>query len=296
MSVRVASLIARFKVWLPRFGQLGKPEPYLTDWKHYYQILRVDPEADAATIAAAYQRLTRIYRALLSLKSQQTDFFAQTIADTDEAYQILSDEVRRAAYNRVLKSGGMAYAPSGNAEMDQLVTLMLKQMAKGRARQWVWPRWLKTTARGVAAAIVVIVLVASAGSSLALARPESALARPFRGVAIAIAETTAGAIGLIEEVRGVAADFERAVISQSVQAMRVTEGVKVVPAVAMSTNDMSIFPSKEHCLFPEYVDRRHSQFKYTVDSKGIVTVDSSWAITDALLAKIKDLLRRLEAQ
>lgn len=143
---------------------------------------------------------------------------------------------------------------------------------------------------------LVIVLVTAGGSSLALARPESALAAPFRGVAIAVAEASAGAISLIEEARAVAASFERSVVSTAVQSMRITDRLPIVPAVGTPTNDMAYFPSKEHCLFPDYLDRRYSQFKYTVDSNGIVTVDSSWAITDALLAKIEDLLRRLEAQ
>jgi len=192
--------------------------------------------------------------------------------------------------------GGMAYQPSGNEEMDQLVTLMLKQMAKGRARHWVWPQWVRPTARAVAVAALAIVLLTAGGSSLAFARPQSTLAKPFRGVAITIAGTAAGAIGLIEDIRGVAADFEMSVVSTSVQVMRITEGVKVVPSVVVPTNDMSAFPSMEHCLFPDYVDRRYSQFKYTVDSMGIVTVDTSWAATDALLAKIKGRLAELEGE
>ncbi len=296
MSIGVAGLIARLKS-MPRLLLFRRqPEPYLTNWKDYYHVLRIHPQADTATIAEAYARLMRVCRTLLSLKTQQTDFFAQRIIDTEEAYRILSDETRRAAYNKVLRAGGTAYQPSGNEEMDQLVTLMLKQMAKGRARRWVWPSWVRPTARTVAIATVVVVLLTAGGSSLAFARPQSALAKPFRGVAITIAETAAGAIGLIDDIRGVAADFERSVVSMSVQSMRITEGVKVVPAVTVSTNDMSVFPSKEHCLFPDYVDRRYSQFKYTVDSAGIVTVDTSWVTTDALLAEIRGRLAELGAE
>ena len=295
MSV-VIGLIARLRPWLPRLGRPGKPEPYVTDWKDYYRILRVDSEADCATIAAAYRRLMHVYRVLLSSKSQQTEFFTQQIGDTEEAYQVLSDGGRRAAYNRVLQSSGMAGAPSGNEEMDHLVTLMLKQMAKGKPRHWLWPRWMKTVSRAALMTVLVVVLVTSAGTSLALARPESAAAAPFRGIASAIAETSAGAISLIEEVRAVAASYERSIVSTAVQSMRITEGLSTMSAVGAPTNDMAVFPSREHSLFPEYLDRLYSQFKYTVDSQGIVKVDSSWATTDDFKAKIKDLLSRLEAE
>ena len=72
--------------------------------------------------------------------------------------------------------------------------------------------------------------------------------------------------------------------------------MKRVPLVTVSTNDMTCFPSREHCLSPDYLDKRFGQFKYTVDSKGIVSVDTSWATTDAFLEKIKQLLDRLETR
>ncbi|MFC1986360.1 hypothetical protein ACFLWC_05150 [Chloroflexota bacterium] len=83
-------------------------------------------------------------------------------------------------------------------------------------------------------------------------------------------------------------------MSTALQSMRVEEGLKQTPLVRASTNDMACFPSREHYLFPDYLDKRFSQFKYTVDSKGIVSVDTSWATTDAFLEKIKQLLDRLE--
>ena len=298
MSVRVVNLIARLKA-VPRL-RLSKRSAatasYLTDWKHYYQLLRISPEADAATIASAYERLTRVYRKLLSSKTQETQFFAGRIADTEEAYRVLSSKVRRAAYDQVLREKAIAYEAPVSNEIDRLVTLIAEQMAQGEGKSWRLPRWSRAIGRTALVTALVIVLVTAGGSSLALARPESALAAPFRGMAITVAEASAGAISLIEEVRAVATSFERSVVSTAVQSMRVTERLATMPAVSASTNDMAYFPSKENCLFPDYLDQRYSQFKYTVDSKGIVTVDSSWAITDAMLEKIEDLLRRLEAQ
>ena len=90
------------------------------------------------------------------------------------------------------------------------------------------------------------------------------------------------------------ATFERSVVSTALQSMRVEENLKEMPTVTAPTNDMAGFPSQEHPLFPNYLDRRFTQFQYTVDSKGIISVDTSWAITDAFLEKIEQTLDRLE--
>jgi hypothetical protein len=248
------------------------------------------------TIAVAFQRLMRVYRSFLSLKTQKADFFTQRIADTEEAYRVLSHPSRRTAYDRVLRDKAIAYeAPVGD-EMDRLVTLIAEQMAPSKVKTWRLPLWSKETGRAVLVAVAVAVLITSWGTSLALARPESALVVPFRGVAAAVAETSAGAISLIEEVRVVAASFEHSVVSTAVQSMRITERLATLSPVSTPTNDMAYFPSEEYSLFPDYLDRRYSQFKYTVDSRGIVTVDTAGAVTDALLAKIEEVLKRLEAQ
>lgn len=149
MSVRVANLIARLKVVsrLRLSGQSGEQEPYLFDWKHYYQLLRISPEADEATITFAYKRLTRVYRKLLSLKTQKTEFFAGRIADTEEAYRVLSSKVRRAAYDQVLRGKAIAYEAPVSDEIDRLVTLIAEQMAQGEGKSWRLPRWSRAKSR-----------------------------------------------------------------------------------------------------------------------------------------------------
>ena len=143
MSVSVANLIARLKA-VPRL-RLSKRSaataPYLTDWKHYYQLLRISPDAAAATIASAYKRLTRVYRKLLSSKTQETQFFAARIADTEEAYRVLSSQSRRAAYDQVLREKAIAYEAPVSDEIDRLVTLIAGQMAPGEGKSWRFPRW-----------------------------------------------------------------------------------------------------------------------------------------------------------
>ena len=110
-----------------------------------------------------------------------------------------------------------------------------------------------------------------------------------------MAEASHAAVSLIEDIRGLVATYERNIIATAVQSMRVVEGLRVVPAVTVATNDMASFPSPEYCLFPDYLDRRFSQFQYTVDSNGTVTVDASTATTDNFLEKIEQILKELAA-
>jgi len=296
VSAGTISLVAKLKT-LPIPGlsraQPAAPEPYLVSWKNYYQVLRVSPEADAKTIARAYQRLARIYRKLISPETQETRFFSQRTADTEEAYQVLSHKARRAAYDQTLKARAVSPETLPNEELGQLVELISRQVSEGR--KWRLLRWNKVIQRLALTAILTIILVTAAGSSLALAKPESTLAAPFRGVIITLAELSGGAVSLIGEIHGVAAGFERQVVSTALQLMRVNEGLRMVPVVTAPTNDMAYFPSKEHCLFPNYLDRRYSQFKYTVDSNGIVSVDSSQTTTNTFLRKIELLLKQLSA-
>jgi hypothetical protein len=100
------------------------------------------------------------------------------------------------------------------------------------------------------------------------------------------AETETSLSGLLTEVREVTASYEHHVVSNALQWMRITEGVKVVRPVRVPTNDMQNFPSPEHSLYPDYLSKRYSQFAYTVNEDGIVRVDVSSATTDELLGNM----------
>ena len=84
--------------------------------------------------------------------------------------------------------------------------------------------------------------------------------------------------------------------------MRSTRGIQeairadLLSPVATPTNDMLGFPSTENPLYPEYLDRRYSQFNYTVSAYGNVTVDTSVATTDAFLERIRGWLAALPAE
>ena len=113
------------------------------------------------------------------------------------------------------------------------------------------------------------------GSYLTFAQPDDGMELSFMNLKLSVSESPASALTLIKEAREVSALYEHHIVTTALQSMRVLEGVKDVPAVTAATNDMASFPSAEHSLFPQYVTKRFSQYKYTVDSDGVVDVDTA---------------------
>ena len=276
-------------------------EQYEVNWKNYYQILQVSPAAELKDITTGYGRLAKLYRYLLSEKINESQAFLVRITDIDEAYEFLSDSDRRVAYDQVFK----AKCRSGEAEAEEPTTeqivdsiaLVAQEVSERRVSvKWRVMAWSMAAQRAIVMAIISLLLIIVGGSSLAFAKPDHILATPFRDAVTTIGEASYSSVGVLEEIRGVVAAYERNIVSMALQSMRVTEGLRVVPAVTVSTNDMAYFPSPEHCLFPDYLDKRFSQFKYTVDTNGIVSVDTSTATTDALLKKIERSLEELSEE
>ena len=275
---------------------------YPDDWKDYYQILRVSPSAESGTISAAYERLAHTYYEVLSDEAKKIPLYSLMIQESHEAYQVLSNPVKRTAYDRMfwLKYNIIKVETEDSdrreiVDLAQSIAHEVRDMLEGkRWVNWRIPGWGKVTRRVVLGVVITLLAIFLGGTSLAFAKPGHALATPFRGVAITVVKTSSGAISLIEYIRGVVATHERSTVATALQTMRIEEGLEQVPPVAVSTNDMSGFPSREYSLFPDYLETRFSQFRYTVDSKGIVSVDTSWATTDAFLGKLKRLLERLE--
>ncbi|MEW6034597.1 MAG: DnaJ domain-containing protein [Chloroflexota bacterium] len=278
-------------------------EQYEVTWKDYYRVLGVKPDARPEEIAAAYERLALQYHHLLS-SSPGVPEYSERMAEVKEAYDVLSDPARRRAYHdmftarRAPEAAGVEEQTKG--EIAGLMTLIAQDVSKSKgSRVRRMAGWSKAASRAFRIAIISLVALLAifiAGTSYAFVQPQQALAAPFKGVAVKLTEASAAAVRLIEEVRGVAATYERSVVSTALQSMRVNEGLKVVPAVTVPTNDMACFPSPEHCLYPDYLDTRYSQFKYTVDSDGIVQVDKSTATTDSFLKRIEETLSRLKAE
>jgi hypothetical protein len=268
------------------------------DWKDYYGILGVSRTAAAETITGAYNRIARPYNGALSEEAKRVPMYEMMMKDADEAFNVLSDPTSREKYDEIYwlrhNVDDSEIDDSVRNELFDLSRSISDEVTKVKDKKMGLPRLNRKTQRIISMAVAVVLVVLIAGTSFAFVSPESALAEPFKGIAISVASVPANAIDLIGQVRGVAAMTERRIVASSVQWMRIEEGVKVVPVVTESTNDMAVFPSPEHPLYPEYLESRYTQFKYTVDSHGSVTVDTSWATTDAFLENIRQRIYRLE--
>jgi len=67
------------------------------NFKDYYQALGIEKSADAETVKKAYRRLARKYHPDLSKEADA----AARMSEINEAYAVLSDPEKRAAYDDV---------------------------------------------------------------------------------------------------------------------------------------------------------------------------------------------------
>jgi hypothetical protein len=153
---------------------------------------------------------------------------------------------------------------------------------------------IKNAERIILIAIISFLFIVAEGSSFTFAKPEPVSKIPFQDVTTARTKTSTAQLSFIKEAREVSTTYEHHIVSTALQLMRVTERVKAVPAVTAATNDMGSFPSPKHSLYPNYLSKRFSQFKYTVNDKGIVNVDTVVTTTDTQLERIEKWLERLE--
>jgi curved DNA-binding protein len=72
------------------------------DYKDYYGILGVEPEADADTIKRAYRKLARKYHPDVSDAADAEERFKEV----GEAWEVLGDPEKRAAYDQLRSHGG----------------------------------------------------------------------------------------------------------------------------------------------------------------------------------------------
>ena len=71
------------------------------EWKDYYRILRIGPNAEPKTVTEAYERLSHIYHEALSDETKHIPLYSLMLREANEAYQVLSDPISRTAYDRV---------------------------------------------------------------------------------------------------------------------------------------------------------------------------------------------------
>lgn len=268
------------------------------EWKDYYEILRIGTKATFKEITEAHDRLVRLFNEVLSEKTKELGLFSP--GDINEAFDVLSDRGRRAAYDRLFwLRTNMRGVPIGDSGRHEIVTAMQsvgdgmdKFVFKGQPNRYI-PGWGRPAGQAVIAACLGIMPVVAGGTSLAFAKPDNSLSVPFRGIAVSLARVSCGALDILVDIRSIAANQERSVIATAFQAMRLDDNLKFVTPLNQPTSDMAAFPAREHPLYPEYIETRFSQFRYTVDEYGVVNVDPSLAETDAVLEKLKQLISEL---
>ena len=93
--------------------------------QNYYQILGVEPDADKATIQAAFFQLAKAWHPdrLTGDVSEIRDVATRAFARMTEAHQILCDDDRRGEYDALLKQGG------GSAEEQEQVARVLRSVS-----------------------------------------------------------------------------------------------------------------------------------------------------------------------
>ena len=126
------------------------------------------------------------------------------------------------------------------------------------------------------------------------AQLEDGMELRFTNLKLSVTGSPSLSSSLIEQAREVSALCEHHIITTALQSMRVLEGVKSVPEITTATNDMANFPSAEHSLYPHYVTKRFSQYKYTVDSNGIVDINTATPTVVCDLEFVENYLKSIE--
>jgi curved DNA-binding protein len=111
------------------------------DFKDYYKILSVEPEADSKTIKTAYRKLARKYHPDMNADKGAEDKFKEVA----EAYEVLKDTKRRAEFDELRQYGSQSnqgFKPppdwkSGNAgQTDSDFSEFFNSMFGGGSREF----------------------------------------------------------------------------------------------------------------------------------------------------------------
>lgn len=272
-------------------------ELYATDWKDYYQILQLNVTARKNNINAAYIRLVHTYSTAISKYPGESIFYAGLIEELEEAFQVISNRERRRVYDQLYWARLKANFSKDpiTKEIVQVSGLVDKYVSERKAAvNYEIFKASSTAGRVLFITISACLLFLLTGTSIAIASPSSPAARTFKIPALLVLNVSSSSLSIIADARDVTARYERNIIQTSINAMRVGERIPALAPVTIPTNDMTVFPSPAHPLFPQYLDRQYSQFRYTLDEYGNIKVDTTIATTDSLLERIEKTIIQLE--
>lgn len=94
---------------------------------NYYQLLGVDPKADAKTIKNAFRKLAKKYHPDINPGDARAE---KMFKDINEAYTILSDDVKRMDYDATLRAGQGSEAGYRNTQSAQRGTSQKKSQQR----------------------------------------------------------------------------------------------------------------------------------------------------------------------
>src|SRR4051812_33878918 len=82
-------------------------------FEDYYQVMGLEPGADAAAVKQAYRRLARLHHPDVNQAAEA----AASMSKVNEAYEVLSDPLRRAAFDGVRQRQLASQARAAAAEL-----------------------------------------------------------------------------------------------------------------------------------------------------------------------------------
>jgi hypothetical protein len=126
--------------------------------------------------------------------------------------------------------------------------------------------------------------------------PGNSFAAPFRPTAILTLTVVSKGEEAIKDSKTVAASEELRIVSDAVSEMMITSDLSSITPVAVPTNDMSAFPSQLYSLYPGYIKNQSTEFLYTVNAQGNVSLSSPGSATDPFLDTLLGNLNQLTAQ
>jgi molecular chaperone DnaJ len=138
----------------------------------HYDVLGVRPDADAATIRAAYRDRARLHH-----PDRGGAASAAEMSNINEAYRVLGDEARRAAYD--LQLGSTEAAPGGPAPTVSFTTATAPPPSPGPPARIPWRLMGAMAAIGIA-----VVLIGAALRGPTTDRPPDGVVGPGSCVAI----------------------------------------------------------------------------------------------------------------